>query len=77
MPTRQAISSHIVNFFDNLSVGAQAAGIEGIKPAETIEGGFAELRKKNQEIFAKGTDAFENSDLLKTLRERTTANKET
>ena len=55
--------------------GAQAAGIEGIKPAELVEGGFGELRRKNQDFLDKGAEAFENSEILKTLRERSTANK--
>jgi hypothetical protein len=50
--------------------------LEGIKPAEKIEGGFAELRRKNQEIMDKGTEAFENSDILKALREKSDANRE-
>lgn len=56
--------------------GAQAAGIEGIKPAELVEGGYSDLRRKNQDLLDKGTEAFENSEILKTLRERSTANRD-
>jgi len=57
--------------------GATALGLEGIKPAEKIEGGFQELRRRNQELLDKGAEAFENSDILKALREKSDANKET
>lgn len=55
---------------------AHAAGIEGIKPAESIEGGFTDLRRKNQDFLDKGAEAFENSDIMKTLRERSNANRD-
>ena len=55
--------------------GAKALGIEAIPPAEKVEGGFLQLRKRNQEMLDKGAEAFENSDLLRKLREQTDANK--
>ena len=55
--------------------GAKALGIEAIPPAEKVEGGFLQLRKRNQELLDKGAEAFENSDILRKLREQTDANK--
>ena len=55
--------------------GANALGIEAIPPAEKVEGGFLQLRKRNQELLDKGAEAFENSDILRKLREQTDANK--
>ena len=59
------------------STGADALGLEGIKPAEQVEGGFQALRRKNQELLDKGAEAFENSDILRTLREKSDANRST
>lgn len=59
-----------------LCSGAGAVGIEALPAPEAVESKYEEMRRRNKVQLDKSTEAFEKSDILRTLRERTDANKE-